>query len=116
MRNVKRGQTAAREDKRVACEEKMNYTPGNWAVQYIGQGLTNVILNGNADDVIAIVDNQRDNHSPNDADMISAAPAMYEALKAIRKVTHEWEGTGKFALLLYELQSLEAAIQKAEGK
>jgi hypothetical protein len=87
------------------------YTKGKWGVQYCGQGLTNIVLNEDNDDVIAIVDNSRDNHSPYDAEMIAAAPDMYEALKEYQYYNrcHNDEEAKLFDLAM-------KALAKAEGK
>lgn len=86
------------------------FTQGEWEVQYCGQGLTNIILNGNGDDVIAIVDNSSDTHSPYDADLIAAAPALYEALKGYIEYQKKYGG------VVPSLAKGIEALAKAEGK
>jgi predicted small metal-binding protein len=92
----------------------MNYTKGGWKSAYIGQGMYNIEINGDTNDVVAIVDNYYEHHNGDAiANLIAAAPDMYEALEAI--VDHFRHNHDDYYISDLCTDAL-AALNKAEGK
>ena len=88
----------------------MNYTKGNWKLQH------QEILSGNKN--IATV-SMNQNEFKDNANLISASPDMYEALKVALwdiengEVEAQWQGKPR---LIERLSIYKKALAKAEGK
>ena len=81
----------------------MEYTKGPWEVVTKGNTVKSLAIEG-------VCHGMKLNS--NDARLISAAPMMYEALKAIQ----ECKGNPKMLEGIIIMQRVEQALAKAEGK
>ena len=92
---------------------KAQFTPGPWVVEYDVDGIPLTII-GSDSSAIGTIETWND-HTEGNRHVITAAPAMYEALKAAYRLLREWTPCGEDNQ--GEVEGLiETALAQAEGR
>ena len=89
------------------------FTPGPWALEYDVDGIPLTII-GNDGSAIGTIETWND-HAEGNRHIITAAPAMYEALKGAL-VNMNRLGDKRSAYRAMWISQVEAALAQAEGR